>query len=715
MGKFFANTPVGIRLVMAGLLPVLAFLYLAASDVLNAVNQRRDAIQVRAVGEETPLITKLIDELQRGRGLAVLAISANTDASRRNFLAQRGKIDQALGTLKTRVATLSADDVGAAALQALQNGLKVEERLGAVARSMDQRALTAPKVLAEFNVMIGDLARVLYQVTETQSHARVVRHLTALVAVAEAKDRAGLERATGARGFSAPQFPGEAYQDFVRFRGEQDGYLEIAVNFTDGAVRETLAGLPHTQETKDVREFRALALKALFEPEAKPETSAQWFDKASAHVGQLANIELKIAEQLTKDADVAVKLASAHVRALSILIAILLTVVVAALYFVIRSISRPIAELVSDAGRLAAGDTSVRFATAERKDEIGTVAGAVAKFRDNVIDQQKTAEKFAREVDAKEALNRNMESSVESFRAVAEELLSTVGENAGVMRDTAHALTGVAGDASAQAVSAAAASEQTATNVNTVAAASEELASSIQEIGRQVEQATRAIRAAGSTTERSTTEIEGLAAAGQRIGAVVDLIQAIAAQTNLLALNATIEAARAGEAGRGFAVVASEVKSLAAQTAKATEEIAQQVAGIQTSTRNAVAAVSDVATAMREIDEVTTAIASAVEEQGAATREISSNVQMAAQGTQTLAGNIATVNDAIEETTRSAEQVLVASGSVTASAETLAAEVKKFFVALRHGPMDRRQGDDPNFKGPDRRADRRGSRANRAA
>jgi methyl-accepting chemotaxis protein len=715
MGKFFANTPVGIRLVMAGLLPVLAFLYLAASDVLNAVNQRRDAIQVRAVGEETPLITKLIDELQRGRGLAVLAISANTDASRRNFLAQRGKIDQALGTLKTRVATLSADDVGAAALQALQNGLKVEERLGAVARSMDQRALTAPKVLAEFNVMIGDLARVLYQVTETQSHARVVRHLTALVAVAEAKDRAGLERATGARGFSAPQFPGEAYQDFVRFRGEQDGYLEIAVNFTDGAVRETLAGLPHTQETKDVREFRALALKALFEPEAKPETSAQWFDKASAHVGQLANIELKIAEQLTKDADVAVKLASAHVRALSILIAILLTVVVAALYFVICSISRPIAELVSDAGRLAAGDTSVRFATAERKDEIGTVAGAVAKFRDNVIDQQKTAEKFAREVDAKEALNRNMDSSVESFRAVAEELLSTVGENAGVMRDTAHALTGVAGDASAQAVSAAAASEQTATNVNTVAAASEELASSIQEIGRQVEQATRAIRAAGSTTERSTTEIEGLAAAGQRIGAVVDLIQAIAAQTNLLALNATIEAARAGEAGRGFAVVASEVKSLAAQTAKATEEIAQQVAGIQTSTRNAVAAVSDVATAMREIDEVTTAIASAVEEQGAATREISSNVQMAAQGTQTLAGNIATVNDAIEETTRSAEQVLAASGSVTTSAETLAAEVKKFFVALRHGPMDRRQGDDPNFKGPDRRADRRGSRANRAA
>ena len=163
------------------------------------------------------------------------------------------------------------------------------------------------------------------------------------------------------------------------------------------------------------------------------------------------------------------------------------------------------------------------------------------------------------------------------------------------MNDTAQALIGVAGNASTQAVSAAAASEETAVNVDTVAAASEETASSIQEIGRQVEQATNAVRSAGATAERSASEIEGLAAAGQRIGAVVDLIQAIAAQTNLLALNATIEAARAGDAGRGFAVVASEVKNLAAQTAKATEEIGLQVTAIQTSTKSAVSAVNEIA------------------------------------------------------------------------------------------------------------------------
>jgi methyl-accepting chemotaxis protein len=378
-----------------------------------------------------------------------------------------------------------------------------------------------------------------------------------------------------------------------------------------------------------------------------------------------------------------------------------------------RSITRPIRELVSDAARLAGGDTAVEFATARRRDEIGMVAGAVASFRDNVIAQQKAADSFTREVKEKEEHNRSMEGVIEGFRISANALLATVGQNANLMNETATTLTGIAGDAASQAVSAAGASEETAGNVQTVAAAAEQLSSSIQEIGRQVEQATKAVRAAGATTERSATEIQGLATAGDRIGAVVGLIQAIAAQTNLLALNATIEAARAGDAGRGFAVVASEVKTLASETAKATEEIAQQVAGIQTSTKSAVEAVKEIATAMRSIDEVTTAIASAVEQQGAATREISNSVQMASTGTQRLSGNIANVNTAIGEANRSAEEVRTASGAVSNAAEKLTEQVRNFFVVLREGPMQRRKANDPNYTGPEKRGDRAGSRTER--
>jgi methyl-accepting chemotaxis protein len=386
-------------------------------------------------------------------------------------------------------------------------------------------------------------------------------------------------------------------------------------------------------------------------------------------------------------------------------------------FFIARGITRPLAELVADSDRLSGGDTSAEFKTAQRGDEIGRVSGAVAKFRDNVIAQQEAAKNFAKEVEAREALNSGMESAVEGFRRTADELLKTVGENAGVMKQTAEALTSISGEATKQAAAAASASEQTATNVQTVAAAAEQLTSSIQEIGRQIELSNSTVRTAGIVTARSETEIEGLAKAAQSISSVVDLIQAIAAQTNLLALNATIEAARAGEAGRGFAVVAQEVKSLAEQTAKATQEIAQHVTGIQSSTSTAVASVKEVGVAMRQIDEVTTAIASAVEQQGAATREISQNVQMAASGTQTLASSISTVNAAIEETNRSADHVLDASGKVAIAATSLAEQVKAFFITLRNGPMDRREQDDPNYKGPNRREggarDRTGSTQNR--
>jgi methyl-accepting chemotaxis protein len=435
-------------------------------------------------------------------------------------------------------------------------------------------------------------------------------------------------------------------------------------------------------------------------------------NESMEEIAILTNQILKVNDQASEEAQAVTNatIRNAYILILGGLAIVMLLVAT----LVVRWITRPIRELVSDAGRLASGDTTVEFATAKRGDEIGMVAAAIASFRDNVIDQ-KAAGDFAREVREKEEKNRSLEGVVEGFRLCANELLMTVGQNANLMNDTASTLATIAGDAASQAVSAAGASEETASNVRTVAAAAEELSSSIHEIGRQVEQAANAVRTAGSTTERSATEIEGLAAAGDRIGAVVAMIQAIAAQTNLLALNATIEAARAGDSGRGFAVVASEVKNLASETAKATEEIALQVQSIQSSTRSAVGAVKEIATAMRSIDEVTTAIASAVEQQGAAAKEISISVQMASTGTQTLSANIANVSSAIGEANRSAEQVRSASGTVSSAAEKLTDEVRKFFLVLRAGPMERRRMDDPNYTDIERRQGRIGSRADRAA
>jgi methyl-accepting chemotaxis protein len=216
-----------------------------------------------------------------------------------------------------------------------------------------------------------------------------------------------------------------------------------------------------------------------------------------------------------------------------------------------------------------------------------------------------------------------------------------------------------------------------------VASAAEELSASVAEIGRQVESSTQMSGKAVEEAADTDQTVQSLASSAQKIGEVLKLISDIAAQTNLLALNATIEAARAGEAGKGFAVVASEVKSLATQTAKATDEISGQIGTIQSTTTDAVAAIKRIGGTIGEMNKIATTIASAVEEQGAATQEIARNVQEASKGTTEVSSNIAGVSQAAGQTGAAATQVLGAAGDLSTQAETLRNEVDRFLVSIR--------------------------------
>ncbi len=271
----------------------------------------------------------------------------------------------------------------------------------------------------------------------------------------------------------------------------------------------------------------------------------------------------------------------------------------------------------------------------------------------------------------------------QDFSSKVGQLAGLVSSAATQLQATAQSMTGTADMTMQQASTVASAAEEASVNVQTVASSAEELASSIGEISRQVAQSAKIAGKAADDAKRTDTVVRALAEGARTIGEVVGLISNIAGQTNLLALNATIEAARAGDAGKGFAVVASEVKSLATQTAKATDQISQQIGQIQSATNEAVAAIQGIAATIGEVNEIAAAIASAVEEQGAATKEIARNVQQASAGTQEVTSNIAGVRAGASDTGAAASEVLSAAGELSRLADQLTGEVGRFVSAMK--------------------------------
>ncbi len=302
--------------------------------------------------------------------------------------------------------------------------------------------------------------------------------------------------------------------------------------------------------------------------------------------------------------------------------------------------------------------------------------GWVATHED--VTEQTQAEMSRTSMLAAESRRAEIEQAVAGFRARVENVLKTVSDSAGAMQSTAGGLLKASEKTSQRAESAVRSSNEASTNVAVAATAAAELSASIGEISEQLVRTTQVVRAAVDQAETTNGQIAGLADAAQKIGDVVKLISNIAGQTNLLALNATIEAARAGEAGRGFAVVASEVKSLAVQTAKATEEIAAQILAVQGSTTSAVEAIRNIGGRMKEISAYTSAVAAAIEQQNSATSEISQNVEGASQGTHTVVHALDDVADAATATKSSAETVLSASRSVESAVANLRTEVEAF-------------------------------------
>lgn len=371
------------------------------------------------------------------------------------------------------------------------------------------------------------------------------------------------------------------------------------------------------------------------------------------------------------------ELASQILGAVALLVALLIV------FLMIRTIARPIVAMTAAMRAVAAKNYEVIIPAEGQRDELGDMANALATFRDGLQANDRMEEEAARrrERDAERAAAINR--SIAAFESTAESVMLAISSAATELSAAANDLSNSAQESTMEAASVAAASHQASANVNGVAAAGEELNATAGEIARQLGAATQSIRDAITRMRVADTDIQALAISAEKIGSVVELINNLAAQTNLLALNATIEAARAGDAGRGFAVVASEVKNLAAQTAKATTDIAAIVTEIRAVTNSTINSIQAIDGSLQTIDRASTEISGTVSQQQSATLEIAANVREAAKGTEDVSRSIAHVSNAAGNTAAASSQVLSAASELSQQAEKMRENVSRFLAEVR--------------------------------
>jgi methyl-accepting chemotaxis protein len=551
-----------------------------------------------------------------------------------------------------------------------------------------------PNVANDFNTAITDLIDRLERMSKVVGEkVRMADAETAeLIEIKElawlARDGVGLERTALIDGLNA-----KALSPAMRKKATD---LRARADVTWTVVRELAArpGVPaevvvavtvaHAQAFGTYEEIRQRLYIALTTGQAPPISSEELVERSNAALDLL--MEVSNAAMAAAERQAVSKEANAN-RSLFLhgsLLVLGFLVGLAGFLVVQRRVTRPIRAITQTMRRLAMGEVAVEIPGMARNDEVGEMANAVQVFKENALERQRIAKEHIDAIERAAAdRRREMHQLADHFEAAIGNIVEIVASSATELEATAGTLSSTAETTGLLAGRVAMSSQQVSLHVRSVSRATEEMASSVKEIGRQIEQSTSITCQAVAQAKKTDVSITELSRAAQRIGDVVKLITAIANQTNLLALNATIEAARAGEAGRGFAIVASEVKSLANQTARATEEIGAQVAGMQIATQDTVEAIKEISKTIGGVSVISETIAAAVEQQEEATNAIARDVEYAAKATSEAATNISDVSRGASETDSALGQMLSSAQELSAESNKLKIEAEKFLAKVR--------------------------------
>jgi methyl-accepting chemotaxis protein len=696
LGKFRIAT------VLPTIIAALVLLGVASAGFIayDAINKRQEAEAFLKVNRIAELLLLSAGQWAVERGLTNAALkSLDPLGSQR-----RAELDQARAVADEafRQATLQIRSVPEMSVAQKQIGEAEAkfEALGRLREKVDanlsqQRSERASDVVDGFVPAITEVIEIasnrLRLTLETLTSppaaklAQLVglRHLTAQMAENAGRERALLAGVIGARA----KLGSEGLQRISGLRAKVELAWDAVLPVRLRSDLPAQIGQAMTEVEKiyfeSYGETRAATLAAGESADYKI-TGTEYFKQATAGI----NAVLKLGAAIGAAADQeATRQAAGSARNFMLTVALLFASLVLAgvsFWITFSRILQPLLAMGAAMTRLAERNYNVEVPGVDRGDEIGLMARTVEVFKQNGLEiDRMRAEQAAAERRLTEQRNAELARMADSFETAIGEIVETVSSASTELEASASTLTSAARRGQELTTMVASASEEASANVQSVASATEQLSSSITEISRQVQASARVANDAVGQARVTTGRVSELSAAATRIGDVIDLINTIAGQTNLLALNATIEAARAGDAGRGFAVVASEVKALAEQTAKATEEIGQQISDIQAATQESVGAIKQISETIKELSEISSTIAAAVEEQGAATQEISRNVQQAAQGTHAVSANVTDVKRGSSETGAASSQVLSAAKSLASESNRLKLEVSKFLHTVR--------------------------------